>query len=184
MGRLTRNWARKPSVENNTLTLLVLSAACHWYILQAHAVIIPISEAESQVQRCPGPRLMPTAGCGWPRTTAQVAPTAVPLLFCSEHCPSCGLALSLGPPEEQPGLLLRPWSQAYWHGVGSAPSWLGGRPAPMSSRHLCPVGLLSGEPPPTISCAPRVLQARLEPLAGDHHLQQVPGEIPLHHATR
>lgn len=65
----------------------------------------------------------------------------------------------------------------------SVPSWLG-RGLGRVHRHSRPVGLVSGEPPPAVRRTLRVLQAWLEPLAGDHHRQQVPGEIPLHHAAR
>ena len=50
----------------------------------------------------------------------------------------------------------------------------------MSLLSLC----LSGEPSPTRRRPPCDLPAGLDPVAGDHHRQQVPGEVPLHHAPR
>lgn len=45
------------------------------------------------------------------------------------------------------------------------------------------VSVSPGEPPPPGCRPPRVLQARVDAVAGDHHRQQVQGQIPLHHAT-
>lgn len=143
-------------------------------------VITPF-HSPSPAQRCLSPLLSITARPGQP---PRLVPLTHPCFSTQSTILPGGCYGSVAPREAA-----RPAPRAiepFMPSTGQAvpDGWFGGRPVPVSSRHSCPVGLVSGEPPPTISCTLRVLQAWLEPLAGDHHLQQVPGKIPLHHAAR